>query len=108
MALEQRAHVAALDRQKQELEKRLQRGLPLPGEILTQEERDARIWAFMNAKPTESDEEDEDWDIEDDDEDPSTWFEDDEDDGRKGQPLVDPDDPEELSSIIRVDGSLWG
>jgi hypothetical protein len=57
-----------------------------------------------NAKPTESDEEDEDWD-EDDDDDPSTWFVDEEDDGRKGQPLVDPD---EISSIIRVDESRWG
>lgn len=57
-----------------------------------------------NAKPTESDEEDEDWD-EEDNEDPSTWFDDEEDDGRKGQPLVDPD---EISSIIRVDDSRWG
>ncbi|KAF8493507.1 hypothetical protein JB92DRAFT_2835174 [Gautieria morchelliformis] len=102
MALEQQAHVAALQRQQHEMEKRLQRGLPLPGEILTREEREARIWAFMNAKPSESDEEDEDWD--DDDEDPSTWFEDEEDDGRKGQPLVDPD---EIAGIIRVDDSRW-
>jgi hypothetical protein len=56
-----------------------------------------------NAKPSDSDEEDEDWD--DDDEDPSTWFEDEEDDGRKGQPLVDPD---EIAGIIRVDDSRWG
>ncbi|KAF8592669.1 hypothetical protein K439DRAFT_1324001 [Ramaria rubella] len=105
MELEQKAHLAALERQKQEQEKRAQRGLSLPGEALTSEERAARIWAFMNAKPTESDEEDEDWDEDEDDEDPSTWFEDDEDDGRKGQPLVDPD---EISSIIRVDDSHWG
>jgi len=103
MELEQRAHATALEKHKHELEKRLQRGPPLPGEILTREEREARIWAFMNAKPTESDEEDEDWD--EDDEDPSTWFEDDEDDGRKGQPLVDPD---EIASIIRVDDGQWG
>ena len=57
-----------------------------------------------NAKPTESDEEDEDWDYDDDDDDPSTWFVDEEDDGRKGQPLVDPD---EISGIIRVDDSRW-
>jgi len=39
------------------------------------------------------------------DEDPSMWFEDDEDDGRKGQPLVDPD---EITTIIRVDDSRRG
>jgi len=47
MALEQKAHAAALAKQKHELEKHLQRGLPLPNEILTREEREARIWAFM-------------------------------------------------------------
>ena len=47
MALEQRAHAAALARKKHEQEKRLQRGLPLPDEMLTREEREARIWAFM-------------------------------------------------------------
>lgn len=35
-----------MERKKQEEEKR-QRGLPRPGEILTQEERAARIWAYM-------------------------------------------------------------
>jgi hypothetical protein len=45
--IERKAHVAALERQKHEMEKRMQRGLPLPGEILTREEREARIWAFM-------------------------------------------------------------
>lgn len=61
-------------------------------------------YLHRNAKPTESDEEDLESD-EDDDDDPSTWFEDEEDDGRKGQPLVDPD---EISGIIRVDESRWG
>jgi hypothetical protein len=39
------------------------------------------------------------------DEDPATWFEDDQDDGRKGQDIVLPD-PEDLSDIIRVDASM--
>ena len=38
----------------------------------------------------------------DDDDDPASWFEDDQDDGRKGQDIVEPDD---LSDIIRVDPS---
>ena len=46
MELEQKANAAALERQKQDIERRLQRGLPLPGE-LTREEREARMWAFM-------------------------------------------------------------
>jgi len=36
------------------------------------------------------------------DEDPASWFEDDQDDGRKGQDIVEPD-AEDLSNIIRVD-----
>jgi hypothetical protein len=39
-----------------------------------------------------------------DDEDPASWFEDDQDDGRKGQDIVEPDF-EDLSDIIRVDAS---
>lgn len=62
------------------------------------------VYRHRNTKPTESDEEDENWQDEED-EDPSMWFEDEEDDGRKGQPLVDPD---EIASIIRVDGGRWG
>jgi hypothetical protein len=54
-----------------------------------------------NYKPTESDLEDDD---DDDDGDPSQWFEDDQDDGRKGQDIVHSDD-EDLSHIIRVDAS---
>ena len=55
-----------------------------------------------NHKPTESDEEEDDDD--DEDEDPANWFEDDQDDGRKGQNIVLPD-PEDLADIIRIDES---
>lgn len=95
-------------------------GLPLNGERrLTREEQEARIWAFMYVlslwnpldactdchdrtyKPTDSDMEDED-DYESDDEDPANWFEDDQDDGRKGQDIIEPD-YEDLNNIIRID-----
>jgi len=105
MALEQKATLAARERKRQEEEQRQQRGLPRAGEFLTREEREARIWAYMNAKPSESDEEDEDWNEDGEDEtDPSRWFDYDEDDGKQGQPLVDPD---EIADIIRVDDSHW-
>jgi hypothetical protein len=58
-----------------------------------------------NHKPTDSDLEDDDDDGGgDDDNDPATWFEDDQDDGRKGQDIIDPD-AEDLSDIIRIDES---
>ncbi|THV08682.1 hypothetical protein K435DRAFT_772112 [Dendrothele bispora CBS 962.96] len=98
--IEQRAHAQDLARQQRIEEKRRQYGYPTPGEVMTRAEREARIWAFMNHKPTESDLEDEDDD--EDDDDPATWFEDDQDDGRKGQDLVEPDSDEDLSNIIRV------
>jgi hypothetical protein len=53
-------------------------------------------------KPTESDLEDDD---DDDDDDPSAWLYDDQDDGRKGQDIVEPDYDDVLSDIIRVDES---
>ncbi|KAH9045189.1 hypothetical protein EDB85DRAFT_2270242 [Lactarius pseudohatsudake] len=56
-----------------------------------------------NYKPSESDLEDDDGDDLDD-EDPSTWFDDDQDDGRKDQDIIEPD-VEDLSDIIRVDTS---
>lgn len=60
------------------------------------------ISLHRNYKPTESDlEDDED---EDSDGDPATWFEDDQDDGRKGQDIVEPD-YEDYSDIIRIDSS---
>lgn len=57
---------------------------------------------YRSYKPTESDLEDDDED--EDGDDPSTWFEDDQDDGRKGQNIVEPDD-EDISHIIRIDDS---
>jgi hypothetical protein len=54
-----------------------------------------------NYKPSESDLEDDDGDGSDD-EDPSTWFHDDQDDGRKDQDIIEPD-VEDISDIIRVD-----
>ena len=61
--------------------------------------------SYRNHKPTESDlEDDEDDDDDDSDDDPASWFEDDQDDGRKGQDIVEPD-AEDLSDIIRIDES---
>ncbi|KAF7332128.1 hypothetical protein MKEN_00093800 [Mycena kentingensis (nom. inval.)] len=83
--IEQAAHRADKQRQERILEKRQRRGMPMPGEELTRKEREARIWAFMNYKPT--------------------WLEEaEEEDGRKGQ-FVDPDEIDQLSAIIRVDSS---
>lgn len=79
--------------------------MPVKGEVLTRREMDARMWAFLNYKPTDSDLED--MDDEDDDSDagdPSTWFDDDQDDGVKGQDIVSPD-LEDLSNVIRIDES---
>ncbi|KAH8988598.1 hypothetical protein EDB92DRAFT_1871468 [Lactarius akahatsu] len=102
--LEQRAHAADLERKQRLLEKRQKQGLGMVKDrVLTREEQEARIWAFMNYKPSESDLEDDDGD-ELDDEDPSTWFDDDQDDGRKDQDIIEPD-VEDLSDIIRVDTS---
>jgi len=62
-----------------------------------------RCTTGRNYKPSESDLEDDDGD-DPDDEDPSTWFDDDQDDGRKDQDIIEPD-VEDLSDIIRVDTS---
>ncbi|KAH8986163.1 hypothetical protein EDB83DRAFT_2514661 [Lactarius deliciosus] len=100
--LEQRAHAADLERKQRLLEKRQKQGLGMVKDrVLTREEQEARIWAFMNYKPSDSDLEDDDGDDLDD-EDPSTWFDDDQDDGRKDQDIIEPD-VEDLSDIIRVD-----
>ncbi|KAJ6539223.1 hypothetical protein B0H19DRAFT_960847 [Mycena capillaripes] len=101
--LEQRAHRADKERQERLVEKRKRMGMSVPGETLTREEREARIWAYMNHKPTDSDLEDDDEDEYDDD-DPASWFEDDQDDGRKGQLIVEPDE-EDYGDIIRIDAS---
>ncbi|KZW04276.1 hypothetical protein EXIGLDRAFT_21508 [Exidia glandulosa HHB12029] len=106
LEIEQKAHQAQLERQRRDWEKRNQTGRVMPGEQLTQKEMNARLWAFMNYKPTESDEEDMDEDDDDDDpserkydsEDPTSWFDDYDED--QGQPLVLPD---ELEDIIQVE-----
>ncbi|KAF9451637.1 hypothetical protein P691DRAFT_807254 [Macrolepiota fuliginosa MF-IS2] len=103
MELERQAFVKDKEREERIIEKKRRQGIPIKGEILTRQEREARIWAFMNHKPTESDLED-DSDMDSDDDDPSTWFEDDQDDGRKGQDIVEPDD-EDFSDVIRIDES---
>ena len=57
-----------------------------------------------NYKCSDSEEDDEDED--EDANDPATWFEDDQDDGRKGQNLIEPDNPDEFEidpNIIQVD-----
>ncbi|EEB96314.1 hypothetical protein MPER_04572, partial [Moniliophthora perniciosa FA553] len=101
--IEQRAHAQDRERQQRLIEKRRRQGLPIKGEMLTRAEVEARIWAFMNHKPTDSDlEDDSDEDEDEDDDDPASWFEDEEDDGRKGQDIVEPDE-EDLSHIIRID-----
>ncbi|KAG1753913.1 uncharacterized protein EDB91DRAFT_424816 [Suillus paluster] len=101
--LEKRAHVQDAARQQRLDERKRRIGLPTRGEVLSRAEMDARMWAFVNYKPTDSDLED-DMDEDDEDEDPSTWFEDDQDDGVKGQDIVEPDD-EEIYNVIRVDES---
>lgn len=59
------------------------------------------LYIYRNYKPTESDLEDEDDD--EDGDDPAGWFEDDQDDGRKGQDIIEPDEVDSsLSNIIRV------
>ncbi|RDB22634.1 hypothetical protein Hypma_010334 [Hypsizygus marmoreus] len=103
MSLEQQAHRREKEREERIAEKKRRLGMPIRGEVLTKQEREARIWAFMNHKPTESDME-YDEDDEDSDDDPASWFDDDQDDGRKGQDIIEPDE-EDLSEIIRVDAS---
>ncbi|KAF5393688.1 hypothetical protein D9757_000138 [Collybiopsis confluens] len=99
--IEQRAHAYDLQKKQRIEQKRMQHGYPMNGEIMSREERERRIWDFMNCKPTESDLEDEDED--EDGDDPAGWFDDEEDDGRKGQNIVEPDEEDpDLHNIIRV------
>lgn len=97
--LEQQAHLLDLERKQRVLEKKQQRAQAMERGGLSERERAARILAFMNYKPTDSDLEDDS-----EDEDPASWFEDDQDDGRKGQDIVEPD-AEDLAEVIRVDAS---
>ncbi|EAU84909.1 hypothetical protein CC1G_00428 [Coprinopsis cinerea okayama7 len=106
--LEQQAHQQERERQQRILEKKRRQGVPIRGEVLTREEREARIWAFLTRKPTDSDLEDDDDDDSSDDDDPAAWFEDDQDDGVKGQDIVEPDFDDDLSHIIQVDHSRIG
>ncbi|VDB97014.1 unnamed protein product [Peniophora sp. CBMAI 1063] len=102
MQLEQEAEALERERKQRAEEKRLRVGKPTPDEVLTRQEREARLWAFMNYKCSDSEEDDEDEDADD----PATWFEDDQDDGRKGQNLIEPDNPDEFEidpNIIAVD-----
>ncbi|OJT11670.1 hypothetical protein TRAPUB_11812 [Trametes pubescens] len=88
------------------LDKRRRRGEVVPGEQLTRAEMDARMWAFLSYKPSGSDMEEDDDDDEEDEEQeegrPAWWDEDDQEDGIKGQDIIEPD-AEDLSSIIRID-----
>lgn len=110
MEIEAAAHRAEMQRKKEQEErqeeKRRRMGLPQRGDhrALTREEQESRIWAFMNYKPSESDLEDDDDDEDSEDDDPASWFEDDQDDGRKGQDIIEPD-YDDYSSIIRIDES---
>jgi hypothetical protein len=47
--LEQVAHAADKERQERLLEKRRRMGMSIPGEQLTRQQREARMWAFMCA-----------------------------------------------------------
>lgn len=118
MQLEQEAEALERERRQRAEEKRLRTGMPTKDEVLTRQEREARLWAFMyvpsvhshslnsyaNRNYTCSDSEED--DDEEDADDPATWFEDDQDDGRKGQNLIEPDNPDEFEidpNIITVD-----
>jgi len=109
MEIEREAHKLHQERKKEQEQKqedkRRRMGLPVGGErTLTREEQEARMYAFMSYKPTESDLEEDDDDDDSDDDDPATWFDDDQDDGRKGQDIIEPDYGD-LSNIIRIDES---
>ena len=99
----------AIERERRERAEARRERMTMPstttpsGRKLTREEYEAKVWAFMNYKPTDSDLEGEDED-EEDDEDPASWFHDDQDDGIKGQNIVYPDS-EDLADVIRIDES---
>ncbi|TFK55809.1 hypothetical protein OE88DRAFT_1652298 [Heliocybe sulcata] len=105
-AIEKRTLAQDMLRKQKINERKMRQGLPIKGEVLTRAEMDARMWAFLNYKPTEEDMEDDDDDDEDDEDsdDPTNWFVDEDEDGRKGQDIVEPDD-EDYGNIIRIDHS---
>lgn len=47
MELERQAFLLDKEREQRLLEKKRKQGIPVNGEILTRQEREARIWAFM-------------------------------------------------------------
>lgn len=47
MNLEQQAHAREKERLERITERKRRLGMPIQGEILTKQEREARIWAFM-------------------------------------------------------------
>ena len=117
--IEQEAHALDKIRHQEHEERRRKRGLLRKGEKLSKHEMELRMWAFVyvplhrrqpetliqnvlssNHKPTQSDGED-DSDSEYDN-DPANWFHDEEDDGIKGQPIIQPD-VEDYSAVIRID-----
>ncbi|THH33577.1 hypothetical protein EUX98_g539 [Antrodiella citrinella] len=101
--IERETHAQDERRRQEAEERRRRKGLPIKGEVLSEKDRQARVWAFMTYKPSESDLEDDD-DESSDEDDPAKWFDDDQDDGRKGQDIVEPDE-EDYSKIIRIDES---
>ena len=114
IALEQEKGKFDKERKERKEAKREKHAMPSrttpSGKRLSLAEYEAKVWAFMNYKSSESDMEEDDDDYDDDededDDDPASWFHDDQDDGIKGQNIVYPD-AEDLSDIIRVDGSRF-
>jgi hypothetical protein len=47
MNLEQQAHLREKERMERITEKKRRLGMPIKGEMLSRQEREARIWAFM-------------------------------------------------------------
>lgn len=109
IAIEEQQNAIERERRERAEARREKQAMPSrrtsSGRTLTREEYEAKVWAFMSHKPTDSDLEGEDDDEDDeDDDDPASWFHDEEDDGIKGQDIVYPD-PEDLADVIRIDQS---
>lgn len=105
--LERRAFLAEKERMAIRAARKERMAMPTPvtetGKRLTPKEYEAKVWAFMSYKPTDSDLEGEQEDAEDND--PASWLVDDQDDGIKGQDIVYPD-AEEWADLIRVDTNI--
>ncbi|KAF8915885.1 hypothetical protein CPB85DRAFT_1432591 [Mucidula mucida] len=105
LEIEQRANAVDMQRRQRQEEKQARLHDITYGHM-SKEEREARIWAFMHHKPSDSDMEDGSDDEDSDEDDPASWFDDDQDDGRKGQPIIEPDEPD-YYDLIRVDSSRF-